>query len=254
MKKFNFFALSALAVAFCIVLISTCNADDHVTANILTRVLALLNGNEQGTGFTIDVDGHQYIITAKHLVPGTNQVAVIGISHDDKWESLKVTILRSADADVAVLVPPHAVTRTLPIEIGTDGTYISQEVFFLGFPYDLFTEVAPDMNDGFPIPFVKRGTLSAWYKGQTKYPTILVDGINNPGFSGGPLVSMENGLKPQVFGVVTAYKTNLENVVTNNIDTGLKSIGNSGIIICYDIKYALDEIKKYQATVTYIQN
>ena len=234
----------ALALALSIALLPT-SAADYVTVNILRRVLALRNGAEQGTGFTVEVDGRHYIITAGHLFSGTNESAVVEVYHAKDWKKLPVTVMRSAEADVAVLVPPQILTPTMNIVLGSEGVILGQDVYFLGFPYMLSSDVTADLNNGFPILFLKKGVLSAWYKGQTKYSTIFVDGINNPGFSGGPLVAAKNSSKDMmVLGVVTGYRANPDRVVNNNLDTGLKSLGNSGIIICYDIKYAIDEIKK----------
>ena len=41
--------------------------NEIVNANILTRVLHLKIGEMTGTAFTVEVDGRQYLITAKHL-------------------------------------------------------------------------------------------------------------------------------------------------------------------------------------------
>ena len=50
-----------------------------------------------------------------------------------------------------------------------------------------------------------------------------------------------------VLGVISGYRLNHDKVVNSNLDTGLTSLGNSGIIICYPIQYALDEISKLQS-------
>jgi S1-C subfamily serine protease len=239
--------LFALVVAFYFTSLLILSASDYVTFDILSRVLDLRYGNEQGTGFTVEVDGRQYIVTAKHLVSGTNQVAEVAYLHNNNWEKLPVTILRSTDADVAVLVPPRVLTPTFPVEYSMTGVAMGQELFFLGFPYGMSTEVPAELNHGCPIPFIKRGTFSAAYKGKAKHNMIFVDGMNNSGFSGGPLVAVNSANKKMiVIGVVVGYRTNPDSVVTNNVDTGLKSLANSGIIICYDIEYAIDEIKKQQ--------
>ena len=62
---------------------------------------------------------------------------------------------------------------------------LSQDVYFLGFPYDL-TNDGGTINRNFPIPLIKKGILSAIQVGEVK--TLLLDGHNNPGFSGGPVV------------------------------------------------------------------
>ena len=229
----------ALIVAFYFTSLLILSASDYLTVDILNRVLDLRNGNEQGTCFTVEVDGRQYIVTARHLVPGTNQVAEVAFLHNNNWEKLPVTILRSSDADVAVLVPPRVLTPTFPVEYGKSGVALGQELFFLGFPYGMSTEVPAELNHGCPMPFIKRGTFSGFYRGQGIHNMIFVDGMNNSGFSGGPLVAINRvNNKMIVIGIVVGYRNNPDTVVTNNVDTGLRSLANSGIIICYDIEYA----------------
>ena len=63
-----------------------------------------------------------------------------------------------------------------------------QEVFFAGFPFgeNLFTTSTQTVNGLFPMPFVKKGIISA--EATENGATILyLDGHNNPGFSGGPI-------------------------------------------------------------------
>jgi hypothetical protein len=235
-----------LTLIFYFTLLLKVAAYEGVNVNIMCRVYELAYGQDQGTGFTVEVDGRQYIVTAKHLFPGTNQLAEVAIRHDKQWETMTVNILRSTDADVAVLVPPLVLTTThYPIKYGMEGAIFGQEVYFLGFPYGMYTDIPNEMNNGFPMPFIKRGTLSAMSQEPGGHMVIFVDGINNPGFSGGPLVAIDDSTKQmKVLGVVVGYKANADIVFTNNIDSGWRSAGNSGIIVCYDIKYAFDEIKK----------
>lgn len=84
------------------------------------------------------------------------------------------------DIDVSVLAPSSALSpRGLPIQVSSDGLAYGQEVFFLGFPYHFLGNVS-FTDDGYPLPFVKRATFSCF---ATR--GYLLDGHNNPGFSGG---------------------------------------------------------------------
>jgi len=56
---------------------------------------------------------------------------------------------------------------------------LSQELFFLGFPFGLFTDAT--LKDGFPTPFVKKATLSA-FGGTPAFQMLFLDGINNLAF------------------------------------------------------------------------
>ena len=92
----------------------TCSA--QMTNNVLERVLHLrVNANmpNQGTatGFTIAVDGREYLITAKHVVTGLGDQGVVGIDQNGVWHDLSFQILRCDDPiDIAVLVPPQQLT------------------------------------------------------------------------------------------------------------------------------------------------
>ena len=41
-----------------------------ITSNFIHRIFRIKCGEFMGTGFTIDVDGKQYVVTAKHVVNG----------------------------------------------------------------------------------------------------------------------------------------------------------------------------------------
>src|ERR1700684_834402 len=76
---------------------SVCRA--QMTANVLSRVLDLrVNPNtihdETATGFTIGVDGREYLITAKHVVAGLGDQATIEVNQNDHWADLPVKIFR----------------------------------------------------------------------------------------------------------------------------------------------------------------
>ena len=121
-----------------------------------------------------------------------------------------------------------------------DGLIYSQDVYFLGFPYGFFTE-SGDQNNEYPFPFVKKGIVSAFTSDK-----IFIDGHNNKGFSGGPIVFYpENDKKLHVTGIISGYFRD-----TKSTDELTLSINeNSGLFIGYDISHAINAInndKKFQ--------
>ena len=80
---------------------------------------------------------------------------------------------------------------------------------------------------------------------------ILLDGHNNPGFSGGPVVFCQNnhGNDFSVAGVVAGYRHAFEPVYKNKepeeneLPIGYYRV-NTGIVLAYDIKYALNLIRQ----------
>lgn len=100
-----------------------------------------------------------------------------------------------------------------------------------------------DINRKFPLPSVKSDVLS----GLSEMPSgdIWIDGHNNPGFSGGPLVFRENETGDfKVAGVISAYKLNYLAIY----DSTGSQIGaipeNSGIVVASRINSALDVIEE----------
>lgn len=254
-------------------------AQSQITSNVFRRVLLIETApNSFGTSFTIDVDGRQYLITAKHVVAKVPDDGAIRIYRDDKWVSTHVKILRAQDPiDIAVLIPPEQITVSFPLEPTLDGMRYGQDVFFAGFPYgeNLFSSAR--MGDLYPIPFVKKGIISA--EGNEKGARVLyVDGHNNQGFSGGPIVFRDLGQQRFVYkvaGVISGFRPDFgdvfvpEKIARKDIkpedhsrgriietkdgdiyrlrETGNLVQTNSGIVIGYSIVHALELIKKNPA-------
>ena len=59
------------------------------------------------------------------------------------------------------------------------------------------------LNKGYPIPLVKHGIIS--FVGSSS-EVFLIDAINNPGFSGSPVISVDNQQNPTIIGVASGYK------------------------------------------------
>lgn len=67
-------------------------AQCQVPSEVLTRVLLIPVGAHSGSGCTIDVDGRQYIITAKHFVSEVKDNDSIRIHRIDGWASVRVKV------------------------------------------------------------------------------------------------------------------------------------------------------------------
>jgi len=110
------------------------------------------------------------------------------------------------------------------------------------------------MTSGFTeIPFVKSGILSAIDVRQKNSMVMYVDGHNNIGFSGGPIVYLHRKTgEYRVAAVVQGYKTELSPVLKKEdlqktdarAYEDLYVRGNSGIVVGYSIKHIVDAIQK----------
>lgn len=229
---------------------------------------------QQGTAFTMEVEGRQYLITAGHMVGSLQDSDSIQVLNNGQWLPVSVKIFRCrAPIDIAVLVPFAQITPALPFEATLTGAFMGQDVYFLGFPFGLSIPWT-NINGAYPIALVKRGTLSAIVV-ENEAKMILLDGFNNPGFSGGPIVYRRPGDPNVMFyvaGVVAGFHPELVPVtkpVTIEVGQDLNSIDpwrigtlengrktvlrdtdevvplNTGIVLGYSIEHAVDLIREH---------
>lgn len=204
-----------------------------VGENVLKRVAKIsTEAGTFGTGFFIERRGKTYLITALHVVKDVPRVTIRGYNFSQQTD-VKLLPGIAAHADVAVLeLPPGPPLAAPDVRFSAAELFVSQEVFFVGFPYGLGSTA----SDGGQIPFIKKGMLSAVdLKG-----VYYLDGINNPGFSGGP-VCTGGGEKDQIVGIVSGYRVDWQKVYAGpaNQEIDARVAVNTGIIVTYKIDHAL---------------
>ena len=214
------------------------------TTNILQRTFRISHGDKEGTCFTVDVDDRQYLVTAKHIVQSIGGPCVVKIFHDRTWKDLHAELVGhgAGSIDITVLAPVSQLSPTHPLHTTPAGLALSQDVFFLGFPYGLANEMGK-LNNDFPLPLVKKGIVSAMQFGDVK--TLLLDGHNNPGFSGGPVVyqsTTDREGSMTVVGVVSGYLKTSEPVYNASNEATLSYDYNTGIVAAHFIDHATDLI------------
>ena len=149
------------------------------------------------------------------------------------------------DIDVVVLTPPISLLQVHLDSITADssGILLGGSCEFLGFPIGGAWR-APYANGPTSwMPFVKHCTVSALAVQPERI--WILDGINNVGFSGGP-VFFGTGPELKICGVVSGYRTEPTDVIP--ADPAVKPTAtvnvNSGLFVAYDISYAIDAIHK----------
>ena len=216
-----------------------------ITSNVINRTFRLRHGDVVGTCFTIDVEGRQYVVTARHVVADMlgGGMAVVEILHDGDWKPLMVQLawLAEEPADVAILAPEQRLSNPYEaLEPTPSGISIGQQVYFLG-----FTELAmlsPPGRVGFPMPLVRQGIL-AGILAQSGPTVLVIDGHNIAGFSGGPVVfKPEGGSKFRVAGVVSGYRPEPKRVFYQGKPTELYISENSGLVIAYGLQEGINHI------------
>ncbi len=214
--------------------------------NVFRRVLHIDHGGNIGSGFLIDVDKKQYLVTARHLVETMRGGGRIGIYFQREWVDANVRLVghASADVDISVLsLERLLVSPSCTLNPSMGGLMYGQDVFFLGFPHGFVGDVG-DENDGFPLPFVKRALVSCISNGEERH-VIYLDGHNNVGFSGGPVVFKHgNGNDFHVAAVISGYQTSVEPILDGDLRTRMVYEANTGIIIAHSIQSALSIISE----------
>ena len=213
-----------------------------ITANVIYRVFRLKVGLETGTAFTIEEEGREYLVTARHIAHSLQGTSEIEVFKDRVWFPLQVTVIGHApgEVDISVLAPAERLTptRPLPLSASSKGLTYGQEAFFLGFPYGIGDNFLRET--GHPLPFVKRVTVSTLFG-----KPYLLDGHNNPGFSGGPVVFCPSARKEfQVAAVVSGYQSARASVRDQeDRDTEFHLRENTGILVAYDVNEAVALIR-----------
>lgn len=219
-----------------------------VPSDILYRTF-FIKAEEYGTAFTVDVDGHEYLVTAKHLLDQSKDPITLQLFHSEKWHTLSASVVGHGrgEVDISVLKLQSRLThQEFVVNPTIAGIVLSQDVYFVGFPYKMWSNVGSLMG-GMPCAFAKKGTLSSF---QLDNPQILyVDAINNEGFSGGPLCFYPPGQARElrVAGVVSKFRVEYEHVLdAKGEKTGMRVPYNTGFLVAYGAKYILSLIQAHR--------
>jgi S1-C subfamily serine protease len=229
-------------------------AQDAVLGEILSRTvfIKLKGSNEGGSAFALDYKGKLYLVTARHVIEGVAKSdAIIEVRRSDKWEdhlTVRTLYPSSADADIAVFETNE--TAAQPFEIApmgiptTAGVTFGQQVWFIGYPFGMSSVMAKGSAIA-ALPFMKRGSMSAIDASNPDAVVFYIDGFNDPGFSGGPVIYWEfTTHKYKVLSVVIGYKPDTAKMMINGQQVDTNLLVNSGILVSYSIRHAIDAIEK----------
>jgi hypothetical protein len=214
-----------------------------ITANVIQRVFELRYKNQTGTFFIIDYLNRQYLITAQHVIEGIKDKENIEIRHNKSWVQVPIDLIGhgAPDVDISVFSINTRICPNYSLPFDNLNYIYGQDVYFLGFPYGYEGDIGFANNNN-PLPFVKKAIISC-FSPADKF--LFLDGYNNPGFSGGPVVYKEAGKEEfNVLGVISAYQGKEEKAFLNKKDVGFTFINNTGIIIVYKIGLAKEIIEK----------
>ena len=215
-----------------------------ITSNVTNRTFLLRWRDSNGTGFTLDLESKQYLITARHVVSGIRSGDTIDIFHDGRWKKLPVDLvgIGKDEVDVAVLAFSIQLSPWYPLP-ASEEIRLGESVCFVGYPFG-WNGGGEEINRKIPIPLVKAGVVSAMqFDGS---PSIMIlDAQGNPGFSGGPVLFVppgEDEVKLHVTGVVSSGRR-LSQPVTDPENTLIGHVGEDlGFVFVISIECVLNLI------------
>jgi hypothetical protein len=280
--------LALRSIIVCLPFLTGLPANAQPTIGTLTSVVMVVRPTdathgESGTMFRVVIDNREYWITARHVVTGVygetygklegptvKMRALVPAVAGPVWKEEMFSIIDLGDeTDILALYTRDAIEDAPDSGdvLASTGVLVGGQCEFLGFPFGLgvLTEL-----EGRPIasPFVKHCFVSARLK---RPPIWYLDGINNHGFSGGPVVFWD-GSQQKIMAVISGYmnedapvtvaplRPNAPGGKASENDTpqrAEKGVGaeksdalvgtaqtNSGLILAFDIGLAVDAIKQ----------
>lgn len=243
----------------------------RINARQLDSCYLLETPKGNGTCFELRVKGRSVLVTARHLLQSTkvgDNVLFLGPSGLESKEVTSLVLGELEDDIAAFEVPglPFQPNKTRDTAIGS--FVVGDPHLFLGFPHGLHHE---SYSRPFRLPLVKGGVYSGSISNKNARIYVL-DGINNPGFSGGPVychtgyqsegdgsmtaIMSPTGNRhqePGLVGVISGYRYETRNVSRVYSDkTGEEDPtdhyyvkGNSGMIYVTDIAKVLEIVSAF---------
>lgn len=225
-----------------------------ITSASIARVLKIKYNDSSASSFTVEKDGEQFLITAKHVFGKTisGDDVIIGITRDNQQFNLSCRVFfhDNSEIDIAVLklLKNANITQRQVVQFNDSLIILGHDAYILGYPFGLINSEL-EGNFNYPTPFVKRGCISANTK-ENGADVIYADTVNNIGFSGGPMVTFDplNYKKQYIIGVISGYKAHISAVYDkNNNRNGNYVRENSGLTKAYAIKYVFEIIDKIRS-------
>ena len=186
-------------------------SQSYLTSNVLNRVFWIGHqGKPMGTGFAVDVDGRQYLVTAQHVAKACHYQPSIRIRDGDGWSSVNVrwtTIGEDVEADVAVLATTTPLCpSSFSVAIGQGGLIYGAFGYALGFPSALHPSDVGWLPEGRPVPVPALAVMYFSQEGKT----ACCSGYITNGYSGGPILFPKGNVNSNEWtfaGICTGFPT-----------------------------------------------
>lgn len=176
----------------------------YLTTKEVQHVYNCSYGTGWGTCFLWGDSAGTFFVTAKHVVENLNVGDRIKFRHPSDKLFLSITgVAHSATHDLSIFTSD---TYSFPNswQYPDGSAALGQRTLFLGYPHGLSNGYPS--HHGLPSPLVR----NAFFSGVVdinRAPTVILDGFNNPGYSGGPVyIASEIAQQVSLFAVISGYR------------------------------------------------
>ncbi|MDP3551459.1 MAG: hypothetical protein Q8R81_13855 [Novosphingobium sp.] len=161
-------------------------------------------GKNRGTGYLVTIDSKTVIVSACHIFSGIqvgDSIQIISNAEENFFSVVAYFECESGYDICAISVDGVCVEHLKDTQMG--GVLdLGEELKFLGYPHGISSTLPGRL--AFPSPLVRTAFFSGVIK-QGDLDLIILDGFNNPGFSGGPLFKMTE-LGASLVGIISSYR------------------------------------------------
>lgn len=222
--------------------------NNYLSEIFLRNTFEIHIASKKQTAFLIEHKSINYLVTARHIFldkPVRTEFKLFNSQAQNNLENYSGTVFYNDNPSVdLVLIKPTGIPYRKAITLENTVNVLGDSGYFLGFPFDFKTITSGNFNLGYPIPLVKKATYSGVAL-DNNVSYVLLDGINNPGFSGGPIIfRSSDGKKQELIGVIGGYFTFQTNY-TNDSGGSVTLPNNSGIIFGTRTKHILEILEKF---------
>ena len=183
-------------------------ADVALSSNEMEYAYRVRTASGTGTCFLYGDKRGFFFVTAAHILKAVKAGGNVLFSHESGWLPQKVEAIfcHPSGHDIAAFVTDQPIGGKSDF----DNDFLvmpGQPLKFLGFPHGLQSNYPSQF--GYHTPLVR----SAHFSGVTLIngqATTILDGFNNPGYSGGPIYGCGADGLPKLFGVISGYRHEAE--------------------------------------------
>jgi len=221
----------------------------HLTSAHVETCLCVKTSAGVGTCFFKNSKGRGGFLSAAHIFAGVVAGDYIYFREASDWLQFAVReIVRHPDGhDVCAFTIENMKWKALESDTTPVALWPGDPVRFLGFPHGL-TNTYPS-DTGFATPLTRHANLSGAIVHEGR-PLTILDGFNNPGYSGGPVYAATAAQTPVLIGVISGYRNELreKSLVYRDNDDGTEEVvadhfvkPNSGMILAVPLNF-VDEV------------